>query len=156
MLDIDKTPQGYKQISKDAETLQGRKLTCMENYKYIGTKAKCPMDGVWKQMESYGVKNKDNGINYKICKDGYIFWGDFHKNPTTNKLSTFIGFSTFEMKGNKGTEFSINSNYFQNKGKTFNMDIEFRNSNEFKQTIVDRLSGIRYVEIFRRMKSNKD
>jgi hypothetical protein len=159
MLDIDKTLQGYKQIFKDTGPLQGKKFSYMEEYKYVGTKTKCPMDGAWKQLESYGIKNKDttwdNGINYKICKDGYIIWGDFHRNATTKQLSTFMGFSTFEMKGNKGTELCINSNYFQNKGKTFTMDIEFRNSNEFKQTITDSLSGIRYVEIFQRLKSNK-
>lgn len=159
MLDIDKTAEGYKQTFGDTGTLQGKKLNHIEKYRHVGTKVKCPMDGAWKQMESYGIKNKDttwdNGINYKICNDGYIIWGDFHKNATTKKLSTFMGFSTFKMKENKGTELCINSNYFQNKGKTFNMDIEFRNSNEFKQTIVDSVSGIKYVEIYQRLKSNK-
>lgn len=159
ILDINKNPQGYKQTIEDTGTLQGRKLTQTEKYKHVGNKAKCPMDGAWKQLESYAVKNKDttwdNGTNYKVCYDGYIIWGDFHMDATTKKLSTFMGFSTFEMKGNKGIELCINSNYFQNKGKTFTMDIDFNNSNKFKQTILDSLSGIRYVEIYQRLKSNK-
>lgn len=48
------------------------------------------MDGAWKQLEYYAVKNKDttldNGFNYKICKDGYIIWEDFHRNAAQKDL----------------------------------------------------------------------
>ena len=156
LFDIKKTPQGYSQILKNTGTLQGKLPETVENYKHIGNKAKCPMDGAWKVWQSYLVHNKDTTWdkafpNFKLCYDGYIIWGAVSLNPSIMKHQTYMGVSSFTMEGNKGKELCINSNYYQNKGKTFNMDIEFRNSNEFKQTIVDSLSGIRYVEIFQRL-----
>lgn len=155
VFNIEKTPQGYSQTLKDAGALQGKMLVQEAEYKHVGNGAKCPMDGAWKLLASYAVQNIDttwdNYTNYKLCFDGYIIWGAVTLDSTTKKHKTYIGVGTFEMQGNRGREFCVNSNYFQNKGKTFDMDVEFRDKNEFKQTILDSATGIKYVEIYRRL-----
>lgn len=152
---VNKTQEGYNQTTKDTSSLQTPGILYTEKYKYAGTKVKTIIDGVWKQIETYSVKGTDTtwdtGTNFKICYDGYVMWGDFHINPATQKHDTYMGFGTFEMQGNnKLTEYYIKSNYTVNEGKTFYIDVEFRNKDEFKQTISDSLNGVRYIEVYHR------
>lgn len=156
ILAINKTPEGYEQTSIDTSAVQREKLSYIEKYKYVGVKTKSIIDGVWKQIETYAVNDKDTtwdkGTNYKICYDGYVIWGDFHMNPAVQKHDTYMGFGTIEANGkNKVKESYIKSNYTVNEGKTFYIDIEFRNKEVFKQTILDSLTGTRYIEVYQRL-----
>ena len=151
----EKTSQGFSQSLKDAGLLQGKFPLQRAEYKHIGNGTECLMDGAWKLLASYAVQNKDtvwdNYINYKLCLDGYVIWGAVTQDSVKKKNKTYIGVDTFEMKGSKGKEFCINSNYFQNKGTTFDLDVEFKGEDEFKQTILDSTTGIKYVEIYQRL-----
>lgn len=156
ILDIKKTPEGYEQTITDTNSVQREKVSYIEKYKYVGAGAKSIIDGAWKQIETYAVKDKDTswdkGTNYKICYDGYVIWGDFHMNPAIQKHDTYMGFGTIEANGkNKVKEFYIKSNYTINEGKTFYIDVEFRNEDVFKQTILDSLTNTRYIEVYQRL-----
>lgn len=156
ILDINKTPEGYEHIIKDSSTIQGEMVSYIEKYNYVGSKTKSIIDGAWKQIETYAVKDKDTtwdkGSNVKICYDGYVIWGDFHMNPAIQKQDTYMGFGTIETKGkNQVKEFYIKSNYTVNEGKAFYIDVEFRNKDVFKQTILDSLTGTRYIEVYQRL-----
>jgi len=156
ILEIKKTPEGYEQTITDTSSVQREKLSYVEKYKYVGTRTKSIIDGAWKQIEIYSVKDKDTswdkGTNYKICYDGYVIWGDFHMNPAIQKHDTYMGFGTIEANGkNKVKEFYIKSNYTINEGKTFYIDVEFRNKDVFKQTILDSLTNTRYIEVYQRL-----
>lgn len=153
---VNKTAEGYEQTTTDTNALQREKVSYIEKYKYVGVKTESIIDGAWKQMETYAVNDKDTawdkGTNYKICYDGYVIWGDFHMNPALQKHHTYMGFGTIEANGkNKVKESYIKSNYTVNEGKTFYIDIEFRNKDIFKQTILDSLTGTRYIEIYQRL-----
>lgn len=157
VLSIKKTSDGHEQTMKDSILSLSKGVSYIGNYKYVGTKAKSDIDGIWKQIETYSVKEKDTtwdkGVNYKACYDGYVMWGDYHLNSTTQKHTTYMGFGTYEMTGdNKLKEYYIKSNYTINEGKTFYIDVEFRSKDEFKQTILDSLTGIRYIEVYQRLK----
>lgn len=156
ILDIKKTPEGYEQTITDTSSAQGEKFSYFEKYKYVGTKTKSIIDGVWKQIEIYAVNDRDTtwdrGTNYKICYDGYVIWADYHMIPATQKYDTYMGFGTIEDNGkNKIKEFYIKSNYTINEGKTFYIDIEFRNKDVFKQTILDSLANTKYIEVYQRL-----
>lgn len=81
IFNVNKTAEGYEQIMTDNGSKPEEKLSYIEQYKYVGTKTKSIIDGVWKQIEIYSVKEKDTtwdkGTNYKICYDGYVIWGIF-------------------------------------------------------------------------------
>jgi hypothetical protein len=156
ILDIKKTPEGYEQTITDTSSAQGEKLSYFEKYKYVGAKTKSIIDGVWKQIEIYSVNDRDTtwdrGTNYKICYDGYVIWADYHMIPATQKYDTYMGFGTIEDNGkNKVKEFYLKSNYTINEGKTFYIDIEFRNKDVFKQTIIDSLTNTKYIEVYQRL-----
>jgi len=156
ILDINKTSEGYEQTTTDTDADQEGKFSYMEKYKYVGTKTKTVIDGAWKQIEIYAIIDKDTtwdkGTNYKICYDGYVIWGDFHMNSAINKHDTYMGFGTIEMNGkNKVKESYIKSNFTVNEGKTFYFDVEFSNEDLFKQTILDSLTGTKYIEVYQRL-----
>lgn len=128
----------------------------VETYKRAGNKSQTIIDGVWHQTSTYAVLGKDTtwdkGTNYKIMYDGYVIWGDFHIDPAAQKHTTFMGFGTFVMNGkNKLEETYIKSNYGPNEGKTFYIDVDFKNDNEFAQSILDEKTGTRYIEVYQRL-----
>lgn len=155
-LDINKTPEGYEQIRKDTSKMQRENISYIEKYKEVGTKTKSIIDGAWQQIDNYAVKDMDTtwdkSTNYKFCRDGYVIWGAFHMNPAIQKRDTYMGFGTIENNGNnKVKEYYIKSNYTINEGKTFYIDVEFRNKDVFNQTIMDNATGIRYIEVYQRL-----
>ena len=159
--DINKNEDGDIQITKNATPEQNDNLSYVENYEYIGlgNKHKSMVDGAWKQISTYAVTDKDTiwdkGANFKILHDGYIIWGDFHINPAIQKHDTYMGFGTFVMKGNSRLEETfIKSNYSTNEGKTFYIDIEFIEDDIFKQSILDSITGISYIEVYQRLQRN--
>ncbi len=76
---IDKRDSGYKQVIPDMES-QGQKIILTEEYNSVGTTAKTPLDGVWKELKTYYIKGNDttkyNTNQYKAYYGGYYIWGN--------------------------------------------------------------------------------
>ena len=160
IFDINKTEEDQLRIIKDSNSVQRGKTSYIENYKYIGKKSSSIVDGAWQQTDTYAVEGKDTiwdkGSNFKIMYDGYFIWGDFHMNSVIQKQDTYIGFGTFEIMGDsKIAERTIKSNWESNEGKTFYLDLEFINDDKFKQSILDSINGIRYIEVYQRLTNNR-
>lgn len=141
--------------NKNSESKEHRQN--VETYKRVGHKSLSIIDGVWQQTNIYSILGQDTtwdkGTNYKIMYDGYVIWGDFHIDPVTKKHNTFMGFGTFVLKGNNQlAETYIKSNYETNEGKTFHIDVAFKNDDEFIQSILDEKTGTRYIESYQRLK----
>jgi hypothetical protein len=151
---IEKTAKGYKQvipdITRDTPTV---KLT--EDYETVGTAAKSPLDGAWKEIKNYTVKGKDTVINkiiqYKTYYAGHFMFGHTYTD-STNKLHAGTGYGTFEMNGNNKVKEQVTATtYSQIRGKKFDIDIEMNGTDEFKQTITGE-NGQKDIEIYQRMK----
>ncbi len=153
-LDIKKNPDGYTQVIPEIP-MQGQKMKLTEEYKFVGTKTKTPLDGVWREVKFISVKGKDTTVNertqYKAFYSGYFMFGNTTKD-SANKTYTGIGFGTFEMvSNNKIKETDLNSTFAIIAGNTFDIDIEMSGSDNYKQTITDN-TGAKSVEFYERLK----
>jgi hypothetical protein len=153
-LNISKTPEGYEQVIPDLVT-DSQKYKLTEVYQAVGTTAKTPLDGVWKETNSYTVKGNDTTKNartqFKAFYDGYFMFGASFKD-STSKTHTGIGFGTFEMiAANKVKETDLNSTYAIIAGNTFDIDIEMTGADNYKQTITNA-DGTKSVEYYERLK----
>lgn len=153
-LNITKTPDGYTQVIPDI-SIDSQKTKLTEEYQSVGTNQKSPLDGVWKETNSYIVKGKDTTKNtrtqYKAFYAGYFMYGHTVKD-SANRNFTGIGFGTFEMDGdNKMKEIDLNSTYSIAVGQSFMIDIELNGANNYKQTIVSA-DGSKSVEYYERLK----
>lgn len=153
-LNIDKTPDGYTQVIPDI-SIDSQKTKLTEEYQSVGKPQKTPLDGVWKETNSYIVKGKDTTKNtrtqYKAFYAGYFMYGHTIKD-SANKSFTGIGFGTFEMNGdNKMKEIDLNSTYSIAVGQSFMIDIEMNGTDNYKQTIVSADSS-KSVEYYERLK----
>lgn len=154
-LAIEKTAKGYKQVITDMVSQSGQHMKLTEEYETAGTSATSPLDGAWRQTNAYSIKGKDtiNNVNnqYKTYYAGHVIWGHNYTD-SLKKIHTGIGFGKFEMKGNnKLVESMMSSNYYQVRGKNFNIDIELKGTDEFKQTMTLPDSTIS-VEVYQRLK----
>lgn len=153
-LDIEKTPKGYKQTIADI-MMQGKNYKLSEEYESIGNTAKSPLDGEWSMTSHYRVKGNDTINNevteYKVYYGGHFIFGRSARDTVTHKSKAGIGFGTFEMANNKVKESIIASNYQDLVGKTFDLDIEFSGTDEFKQTITIDTLG-KSIEVYKRLK----
>ncbi len=151
---IENTPKGYKQVIPEIES-GGQKFRLTEEYDAVGTTAKSPLDGAWKEIKSFTIKGKDSTVNtatqFKTYYAGHFIFGHTWAD-STNKLHTGMGYGTFTMNGtNKVKENVEASNYYQVRGKSFDIDIELTGTDEFKQTITES-NGDKGVEIYQRLK----
>jgi hypothetical protein len=150
-LNITKTPDGYEQVIPEIITgSQKYKLT--EEYQTTGTSAKTPLDGIWKEINSFSVKEKDTLKNirtqFKAFYAGYFMFGHTFTDSKSKK-HTGIGFGTFEwINNNKIKETDLNSTYSIIAGQSFNIDIEMTGTDHYKQTITnsDRTKSVEYYE----------
>ena len=113
-LNITKTPDGYEQVIPEI-VIDSQKSKLTEVYQAVGTTVKAPLDGVWKEINSYTVKGNDTTKNmrtqFKAFYAGYFMFGASTKD-SASKNHTGIGFGTFEMTGNnKMKETDLNSTY---------------------------------------------
>lgn len=153
-LNITKTTDGYNQFIPEI-MIAGQKSKLNEVYQKVGNSVKSPLDGVWKELESYGVKGNDttknNRIQYKAYYQGYFMFGQSLKDTLADR-QTGIGFGTFEDEGNnKIKETDLNSSYPVVAGHTFTVEYELNGPDNYKQTInyPDSSSS---VEIYERVK----
>ena len=153
-LQIEKTPKGYKQLMPGISS-EGKKLKITEEYESVGAAVKSPLDGAWKAINVYAIKGKDT-VTTKIAQYKTYYAGNFMFGHTymdsTNKLHTGMGYGTFEMNGTNKVKESVSaSNYYQVRGKSFDIDIEMNGTDEFTQTITNT-DGSKDVELYQRLK----
>jgi len=153
-LDIKKTPRGYIQVIPALEVAQGQKIKLTEEYESVGTAAKSPLDGAWKEAGTYVVIGKDTTRNevtqYKIYYAGHFLWGQSYLD-STKKNFTAIGFGTFKMNGtNKMTETVMASTYSSINGQTNDIDITMNGKDKFKLSITYPTGKL--VEFYERLK----
>lgn len=156
-LNITTTPDGYNQVIPQIMIdSQMSKLT--ETYQKVGTSLKSPLDGVWKELESYSIKGNDtarnNRIQYKAFYEGYFMFGQTVNNATSASTSvqTGMGFGTFDTAGvNKIKETELNSSFPVVAGHSFMVDYELTGTDHYKQTI-NYPDSSKSVEIYERLK----
>lgn len=153
-LNITKTPDGYIQVIPEI-SINSQKTKLTEEYQAVGKPQKTPLDGVWKETESYIVKGNDttknNRTQFKTFYAGYFMYGHTVKD-SANRNFTGIGFGTFEMDGdNKIKETDLNSTYSIAVGQSFSIDIEINGADNYKQTITNS-DGSRSIEFYERLK----
>jgi hypothetical protein len=154
-LNITKSPDGYEQVIPEIVS-DSQKYKLTEEYQTVGkTTVTAPIDGVWKEINSYSLNGKDTVKNvrtqYKAFYAGYFMFGASFKD-SASKNHTGIGFGTFEMAGdNKMKETDLNSTYSIIAGQSFDIDIEMTGTDNYKQTITNK-DGSKSVEFYERLK----
>lgn len=153
-LNITKTPDGYEQVIPEL-VADSQKYKLTEVYQTVGTDVKAPLDGVWKETNSYTLKGNDTTKNvrtqFKAYYAGYFMFGASSKD-SASKNHTGIGFGTFEMIGdNKMKETDLNSTYSIIAGQSFNIEIEMTGTDNYNQTI-SQADGSKSVEYYERVK----
>ncbi len=151
-LEITKTPEGYNQLIPQIVT-DSQKFKLTETYQKVGDTTATPLDGVWKQTQSYNLRGKDTLKNirtqYKAFYNGYFMFGHTYTDSASKKKRTGIGFGTFVMNNkNKIRETDLNSTYSIIAGNSFDIDIEWTGTDHFKQTLqnADGTTGVEYYE----------
>ena len=134
---------------------QGQKIILTEEYTSVGTAAKTPLDGVWKESKTFYIKGNDTTkyktTQFKAYYGGYYIWGNTYSD-STRKSHTGMGYGKYVMTGpNKMTESCITSSYYQLRGQDINIDIEMNGNDEYKQTI-NYPKNEKSVEIYQRLK----
>lgn len=153
-LDITTTPEGYKQFIPEI-MIQGEQSKLTEVYHKVGTDVTSPLDGVWKEVDSYGINGTDttryNRIQYKAFYQGYFMFGHSVADSPSGR-HTGIGFGTFEPDGDKKiNETDLNSSYPVIAGHTFSVEYELSGADHYKQTI-NNSDGSKSVEFYERVK----
>ncbi len=155
-LDVEKNQDGYKQFIPEIQ-IQGKKNKLTEEYQAIGTSAKTPLDGLWKETKSYVIRGADSVLNnrtqYKSYYRGYFMFGQSIKDTTSaSGIRAGIGFGTFEWKSDTLIrETDLNSTYSILVGTPFNVAIEMDGTDKYKQTLANA-NGTTGVEYYERMK----
>jgi len=153
-LNITKTPDGYEQVIPEIVS-DSIKYKLTEVYQTVGTSVKSPIDGVWKEINSYSINGtdtiKNNRTQFKAFYAGYFMFGSSYKDSSA-KNHTGIGFGTFEMNGNdKMKETDLNSTFSIIAGQSFDIAIDMSGSDNYKQTITNS-NGSKSVEFYERVK----
>lgn len=158
ILKVEKTVDGYKQVIEDA-VIENKKYTSTEEYDSVGKAANTPLDGVWKMTTRMHVDKKGDTlvdafqVQFKIYKDGYFIWANTYEDTVSKKYPSAFGYGTFQMNGsNKATEINLNSTYAVSLiSKPYEIDLEFPNSDSYKQSHVNTDGG-KSIEIYQRLK----
>ena len=153
-LHITKTHDGYEQVIPEI-VLDSKKYKLTEIYETAGSTATSPLDGVWKETNSYSLNGNDTTKNirtqFKAFYAGNFMFGHTFKD-SASKTHTGIGFGTFEMVGdNKVKETDLNSTYQIIAGQSFDVDIELSGTDHYKQ-IITNADGSKSVEFYERLK----
>ena len=153
-MEIRKTAKGFIQVIPELEVAPGQKIKLIEEYQNVGTAAKSPLDGAWKETGTYVVIGKDTTRNevtqYKVYYAGHFLWGQSYLD-STRKNFTGIGFGTFKMSSpNKMTETIMASTYTSIDGQTNDIDIAMNGRDRFKLSITYPTGKL--VEFYERLK----
>jgi hypothetical protein len=153
-LNIKKTPDGYEQVIPEI-VIDSQKSKLTEEYQAVGANTKTPLDGVWKEINSYLLKGNDTTKNartqYKAFYAGYFMFGSANKD-SASKNYTVIGFGTFKWVNNtKIEETDLNATHSIVAGQTFPIDIEISGNDNYRQTITQP-DGTKSIENYERVK----
>lgn len=154
-VNITTTTDGYNQIIPQIMIdSQMSKLT--EVYQKVGVSLKSPLDGIWKELESYTIKGNDttrnNRTQYKAFYEGYFMFGQTVKDAPSASAQTGIGFGTFDTVGvNKIKETDLNSSFPIVAGHSFIVNYELTGTDNYKQ-IINYPDSSQSVEIYKRLK----
>ena len=152
-LHVTKSPDGYQQVIPEIVSNSiTYKLT--EMYENSGTATSTPLDGVWKELNSYTLTGDDtvrnDRIQYKAFHNGYFMFGHTFTDDMAKKR-TGIGFGTFKtISDSKIQETDLNSTYAVIAGQTFDIDIKMDGKDKFMQ-VVNNADGTKGVEFYERV-----
>lgn len=137
-LKISLQPDGYKQEIPQIK-INGEDFHLTEVYQKVSNDQKSPLDGLWKEIQSYTVKGKDTLKNdrtqYKAFYGGYFMYGHTVKD-SSGKISTGVGYGTFAPSGNNQIrELDLKSTYPIAVGETFLIDYVLDGNDHYNQTI---------------------
>ncbi|MEO8961128.1 MAG: hypothetical protein ABI325_04550 [Ginsengibacter sp.] len=154
LLNIKTTPDGFIQFIPEI-MIGGEQSTLTEVFHRVGTEVTSPLDGVWKEVDSYVINGTDTSrydrIQYKAFYKGYFMFGNSVANSSSVRQAG-IGFGTFEPDGdNKINETDLNSSYPFIAGHTFSVEYELSGADHYKQTI-NNSDGSKGVEFYERLK----
>ncbi|HEX8676577.1 MAG TPA: hypothetical protein VF700_05115 [Segetibacter sp.] len=158
LLEIEKTDTGYKQVIEDLPS-QGKTVKLTEVYRNVGNADSTPLNGAWKQTESFNINKKGDTTSnenivqqLKVYQAGHFIWTSTYLSPA-KKTQIFFGYGTFQMDGNnKSKEINTLSTYPPIIDSTFNIELEFMGKDSYKQTIVYPTRNYKSVEIYERLK----
>jgi hypothetical protein len=142
-------------VIADMAGRDGKHYRWTEDYESLGTAAKTTLDGAWKQTKAYRITGKDTvarDVNqYKIYYAGHVIWGHTYSD-SLKKSHTGVGYGTFEMTGsNKLKESLTASTYYEVRGKSFDIDVAMKGTDEFTQTMKEPDGSIG-IEVYQRLK----
>lgn len=153
-LNITTTADGYEQVIPEI-SFNAKKYKLTEVYEKVKPVDDSPLDGVWKEVNSYVISGGDtvrnNRTQYKAYYDGYFMFGHTFID-SASKRQTGIGFGTFKViNDNKISETDLNSSYAIIAGQTFDVDIEMDGNDKYKQ-VINNKDGTKGVEFYERVK----
>ena len=153
-LNIEPTIEGYEQIIPEI-TFNTQKYKLTESYEKVKTTTDSPLDGVWKEIDSYTLVGNDTLHNdrtqYKAFYDGHFMFGHTFLDSSSRR-HTGIGFGTFKMINDKKiSETDLNSSYAVIAGQTFEVDIEMDGKDRYKQ-VINADDGRTVIEFYERLK----
>lgn len=151
-LHITKSHDGYQQIIPEIVS-NSVKYKLTEFYENSGTVTSTPLDGVWKELNSYTLLGRDtiknNRTQYKTFYNGYFMFG--HTYIDAGKNRTGVGFGTFKtISDTKIQETDLNSTYAVIAGQTFDIDIKMDGNDKFMQ-VVNNADGSKGIEFYERV-----
>jgi hypothetical protein len=157
-LEIEKTDTGYRQVIEDLPS-QGKTVKLTEVYRNVGNSDSTPLNGAWKQTESFNINTKGDTTSnenivqqLKVYQAGHFIWTSTYLSPA-KKTQIFFGYGTFQMDGgNKSKETNTLSTYPPLIDSTVNIDVEFMGKDSYKQTIFYPSTNNKSVEIYERLK----
>ncbi|MBS1976739.1 MAG: hypothetical protein JST46_05185 [Bacteroidetes bacterium] len=155
-LAIERTPAGFRQLIKNANSPEAQPFDMMEEYERVSKDTTSPLDGAWEGILTYEIRGNDTTmvdiIQYKAYQSGYFMFAHTYVD-TGNRLHTGMGFGTFEMTGENSTRETILASNVGTTNQEFSIKIEFRGPNEYTQTWA-AADGTQNMEVYRRMKKD--
>jgi hypothetical protein len=155
VLMIENNVNGYKQEIEHLP-IGGKDYKLTEEYQNVGSAISSPLDGAWKQVRNVYIPNKgDSSVNttpieYKMYQSGYFIWAITTKDSAQKNVSVF-GYGTFDYDGkNKSKETMMNSTFLSTKGKAYDVAVEMKGRNAYRQTITFA-NGDRSIEYYERI-----
>lgn len=157
---IEVTPEAYNQRAGYNQTIKdfpigGNKMTLVEYYNKATDTLKSPLDGVWRELNSYMVVDGDTLPNertqYKAFFRGHFMFGNTVQTGADGYF-TGMGYGTFKSTGDgEIEETDLHSSYPFIAGNTFKVSFKMDGADRFTQT-VQNADGSIGVENYERVK----
>lgn len=153
-LQIERTEQGYRQLIENIQ-INGLPTRLMEEYISIPAVGASPLDGTWKLASFCKVTAKDSVCEprkqYKIFHKGYFMFLQGIDRGTYYSKS--FGFGHFDFTKNSLSETNLFTSFTRMADQQVNIQVDFKNPDEFVQTISSDLDSATVIERYIRLKS---